>query len=146
MKINLILFVTTLFILSSCKEECDPCMTPPSPFYFEIRDAETDVNIFTSGLANPDDLRLINASTNEDIEFDFLDENDYNVIMIGSIGWQTEIIAAKLFLADEEVFTLNVDASRKSGDCCSWTEYNDIEIEGADFTQDNISNSYVVYY
>jgi len=121
-------------------------MTPPSPFYFEIRDAETDVNIFTAGLADPQNLRLINASTNEDIEFDFLDENDYNVIMIGSIGWKTENIAADLFLADVKVFTLNVDATRQSNDCCSWTDYNDIEIEDADFTQDNNSNSYVVYY
>ncbi|MCU4163203.1 hypothetical protein [Carboxylicivirga caseinilyticus] len=147
MKTKLLLtFFAGLLILSSCKKECDPCMTPPAPFYFDIKDAESGENIFTSGIASSDDLELINTSTNESMDFDFIDDEDVNILMINSIGWKTEIISAKLLLDGEEVFTLTVDAERNSGNCCSWTEYNDIEISNADFTIDNIYGTYIVYY
>ncbi len=148
MKKNLLMVLISTFFLVSClnDSECDPCFTPPEPFYFEIKDATTDENIFTSGAANSSDLKLINESTGENMEFDFISENDVNIVMINSIGWKTETVSAKLLLNDDEIFTLMVDADRKSNDCCSWTRYNNIEIQNADFTKDNNTDTYIVYY
>ncbi len=133
--------------LWSCNSEtqCPACMTPPAPFYFEIVDKETNQNIFTLELAKPQDLKLINTIDNKELGFAFLDENDINIIMINSIGWQTEVVNAELWLKNEKILTLKVDATAKSDECCSWTEYNSVEIEHQDFSLERETGAYKIF-
>lgn len=134
-------------LLASCTNEskCPACMTPPAPFYFELVDKDSNQNLFTAGLAEANDLTLIDTETEKELEFSFIDENNVNIIRINSIGWTTEVVKAELSLNNEKIFTLNVDASAKSDDCCTWTEYNSVEIDHQDFSLDKTTGVYKVY-
>ncbi len=58
------------------------------------------------------------------LEFSFISENNINLIQIGSIGWETEIVNLKIDILDNHIFNFYVDAERIE-DCCSHTEYNE---------------------
>ncbi len=140
MKKGLISLVFVLaFTTWSCSklDKCNgiDCFTPPSPFEFELVDKSTGENLFTSGALNPDDITLVNLDDQSSVDFQFIDENDYNVIVINSIGWQSETVNYSLEISSESLFTLFVDCERLVGDCCSYTRYNEIAIEGLEYEQ-----------
>lgn len=144
---KLFLIATCIFItLLSCKDtDCPECFTPPNPFVIELIDKTTGENLFTNGTYNADDISLTNIlNNNSNIEFTFIDENDYNMIQVNTIGWQTEIVNYELKIKDQTIFNLYVDVERKSGNCCSYTEYNYIEIKNAEYTLDSESGIYKI--
>ena len=131
-----ILFISIL-IFQSCNEKCDgPCFSPPHSFYFEIVDKSTGENLFTNGSFNPNDINVVNLVNQANVEFTFLDENEYNVIMINTIGWESEIVNYSINIGPESICELYVDADRLKGECCSYTEYNEIQINNAEYTHD----------
>ena len=148
MKTRLILSLLFVSLIVACdkNKDCGLCMTPPSPFYFEIVDKDTRENIFTSEQADPADISLTNTSDESSQEYDFISENQVNIIMINSIGWKTETIEATLKIGETEVFTLLVEAERKSDECCNWTEYHNVEISNADFSYNSSLGIYTIYY
>lgn len=142
--------VLTLIILiftQSCKEdECEDllCFTPPSPFDFELVNKLSGENLFTNGTFDQNDIRVINLDSHSSVEFTFIDENDYDVIRINTIGWETEIINYSLKISSIIIFDLYVNAERLNGDCCDYTEYKEIRIENADFELNQDSGIYKI--
>lgn len=134
----IITFLTLIVLIftQSCKDDkCEDilCFTPPSPFEFELVDKLTGENLFTNGTFDSNDIGVINLDNQSNIEFTFIDENDYNIIRINTIGWKTEIVNYAIQISSESIFELFVNAERLNGNCCDYTEYQEIRIENVDF-------------
>ncbi|MDT0689192.1 membrane lipoprotein lipid attachment site-containing protein [Salegentibacter sp. F188] len=129
---KLIFCIGVLFILSGCNENCDDtaCFTPPPPFNFEFIDADTGENLFTSGTLEEDDISVTNQADNSER---FISEDDYNVLNIGDIGWETESVNYLIEVGERISFSLLVDAERRNEDCCSFTRINSTEIQDSEF-------------
>lgn len=148
MKIYIKLLVLGLsVILGGCalESECGECFTPPGAFWFEVIDMETEQNTFTNSVHDSNELTIINENDGSNVEYFFIDENDVDLISITSIGWQTEKVTLSVQVSGEELFKLYVDAERLSDDCCSFTIYNEITIENADYKLDANSGVYSIY-
>jgi len=138
------LFIILIIITQSCKKECGECFSPPSPFKFELVDKLTGENLFTNGTFNPSDIKIINLDDQSNVEFTFIDENDYNVIRINTIGWKTEIVNYSIRISSENIFDLYVNAERKKDKCCSYTEYKEIRIENSEFELNHDTGIYKI--
>ncbi|MFD0975268.1 hypothetical protein [Salinimicrobium gaetbulicola] len=146
-KINLILLVLMAFLQSCNDDKCNDilCFTPPESFLFEIVDKTSGENLFTNGTYDSGDISITDAlNNNEPVEFTFKSDNDRNLIEIGSIGWETEIVNLKIDISDDHIFDLYVDAERKMGDCCDYTEYKEITIGEAEFEFDAQTGIYKI--
>lgn len=137
------IFFLTLTVLATSCEECGECFTPPATFIFELVN-EQDENIFTVESYKQKQISIVQMSNNESYEFQFISEDNMNVIQIGSIGWATEEVGLLFQLGEKEIFTFYVSAERKNEDCCTFTRYNDIKIEGADFELDSQTGKYKI--
>ena len=144
-KINLILILFTLIFQSCNNDDCGECFTPPQSFQFEIVDKNSGENLFTNGTYDSGNIEITdNLNDNEPIEFTFISENNINLIQIGSIGWETEIVNLKIDISDNHIFDFYVDAERKMGECCSYTEYNEITIGESEFELDSENGIYKI--
>jgi hypothetical protein len=140
-------FIFTITIWScSKKDQCDgvDCFTPPSPFMFELVNKSSGENLFTAGVLSPDNIKILNLDDQSNVEFQFIDENDLNVIQIHSIGWETQIVNYSIEISSKSIFTLFVDAERLSENCCAFTRYNDIDIGGSEFELNEQSGIYKI--
>ena len=142
-----ITLIALLFIQGCNIDDCKDiaCFTPPMGFVFEIVDKESGENLFTNGTYSSDQIEVINIEDDSKKQFVFLDENDINLISIGSIGWDSEIEEVELIIAGESILTLYVDSERVSENCCSFSRYNEIRIDNAAYEQDTQSDIYTVY-
>lgn len=147
-KKSTILILIILIVTLSCenKNDCEDidCFTPPSPFGFELVDKLTRENLFTNGTFNAMDIKVINLDNQENVEFTFIDEDDYNIIQINTIGWQTETVNYSISISDESIFELFVDAERLMGECCRYTEYSEIQIINSEFESTQNSGFYKI--
>ena len=141
-----LLLALVLFTLSCKDDDCGDilCFTEPPPCEFELVDKTTGENLFTNGTFNPQDIKVINLADQRAVEFDFIFQNDNNVIRIYTIGWQTETVNYTIQMSSEPLFELFVDAERLNTDCCSYTEYNEIRIENTEFKQDPSTGIYKI--
>lgn len=137
------LIAAIILIHASC-EECGECFSPPSDFHFEFLDAENKENLFTNGTFKSDQISILNQANNNKVAFQFIDENDLNVLVINSIGWETEQITLSIQISDNEVFTLYVDAQRVSEKCCSFTRYQKVEVKGVAYEIDEYDYQYQI--
>ena len=127
--------------------DCDDllCFTPPSGFVFEIVDKASGENLFTNGTYTPEQIEVLNTDDNSKRTFGFLSEDDINLIVIASIGWETEVAKVVVKIAGEDILDLYVDAERVSENCCSFSKYNEIRIDNAEYTLDKQSDIYTIY-
>ena len=146
-KFPITLLLALVLFTQSCKDDdCGDilCFTEPPPFEFELIDKTTGENLFTNGTFNPQDIKVINLADQRAVEFDFIFENDNNVIRIYTIGWQTETVNYTIQMSSEPLFELFVDAERLNTDCCSHTEYNEIRIENTEFQKEPSTGIYKI--
>ena len=147
-KTTSILAIIILILTQSCKKknECEDiaCFTPPSPFRFELVDKLTGENLFTNGTFNSDDIKVIKLDDKSNVEFTFIDENDYNIIQINTIGWKTEIVNYSIQISTENIFNLYVSAERLNENCCSFTRYKEIKIENSEFELNQTNGIYKI--
>ena len=137
-----------VLIFQSCKtdDDCGSCFTPPQNFVFEFVDADTKENLFTNETYDPDQLQIFNTlNADAEVNFVFIAENALNLVNVNSIGWETETVNLKMRLAGNDIFTLYVDAERKDGECCSYTEYNEVKIEGSAFELNAQTGVYTIF-
>ena len=118
------------------EKECGDCFTPPDIFHFMLMDKESGENLFAKGSFTIEEIKVLDADGKK-VEFEFITENDANVIRVGSIGWKTEVVNLHFFASEEELFDLYVDAERCSENCCSFTRYHEKKINNADFYFDS---------
>ena len=146
-RIGIKIWMLILLILTqSCNEECEDisCFTPPSPFEFELVDESSGENLFTNQTFDPNDILIINLDDQSHIDFLFIDEDEYNIIQINTIGWETEIVNYALQISSGIIFELYVNAQRLSGSCCNYTEYKEIRIENVAYELDKMSGVYKI--
>lgn len=142
------IFITIVLILQSCSSDnnCNQfCFTPPNSFLFELVNKTSGENLFTNGTYESADIKILNSlDSNSRTDFTFISENDINLIQIGSIGWETEIVNLKFIIADNHLFDFYADAERKSGECCDYTLFNETKIIDAEFEFDNQTGIYKI--
>ncbi|WP_372648735.1 hypothetical protein [Draconibacterium sp.] len=138
-------FATTTWSCDT-QDKCDgvDCFTPPTPFVLELVDKSTGENLFTSGVFSPEDINIVNIDDHSNVEFQFIDENDINIIAIHSIGWKTQTVTYSIEISSESLLTLFVDTERLSENCCAFTRYNEIEIDGSDFELNELDGVYKI--
>ena len=146
-KINLLL-ILFIIIFQGCKDDDDCnqlCFTPPQTFQFKIVDKESGENLFTNGMFDSNEITITdNLNNNESIEFSFISEDNINLIQIGSIGWVTQIVSLKIDISDDHIFNFYVDAERIE-DCCSHTDYNEINLTNSEFELDSQTGIYKIF-
>jgi hypothetical protein len=141
-----LLLILSILLFQNCNlNECNQlCFTPPNPFQFELLDANTNENLFTNKTLDKNDIKIVNLADNTPIQFNLIDENDYNILMINSIGWETEIVEYSLEIKNKEILTLYVNAKRVNENCCAFTRFEEVRIENANFTFDNQKDIYTI--
>jgi hypothetical protein len=89
-----ILIPMALFIIQSYNDdkECPRYCSPADPLNSALVNTLNGENIFTNGIYTPTDIILIEKSDGRNDEFDFINENDLNIIRINTIGWKTETV------------------------------------------------------
>ena len=147
-KINLLL-TALIIILQSCindDNDCNKlCFSPPESFRIEIVDKTSGENLFTNGTYESINIKITDIlNNNKSVEFTFISENNLNLIQIGSIGWKTEIVNLKIDISNKHIFDFYVDAKRKSENCCSFTQYNEISITQSEFELDTQTGIYKI--
>lgn len=134
-RINLLLF-TLIIILQSCNNDdnCDQdCFTPPNTFLFEVVDKTSGENLFTNKTYNPEDIIITDSlNDNQSVAYTFISEDNLNLIQIGSIGWETEIVNLNINISEDHIFDLYVDVERKSENCCSFSQYNEVRVSNSE--------------
>lgn len=143
-KFNLLFILLTTIFQSCNNDDCGDCFTPPEAFRFEIVDKTSGENLFTNGTYKPEQIQITNTSKNSKAEFTFISENNINLIQIGFIGWETEVVNLKIDILNTQIFNLYVDAERKKEDCCSYTEYKEISISDSEFEFDKQTGIYKI--
>ncbi len=121
------------------------CFTPPRGFAFELVDAETKENLFSNSTFDPDQIQVLNIEDGSDREFSFIDEDDLDLIRIGSIGWETEIAEVVLKVGGTDILSLYVDSERVSENCCNFSKYNEIRIDNAEYELDPQTEIYTIF-
>ncbi|WP_163710815.1 hypothetical protein [Mangrovibacterium lignilyticum] len=143
-----ILLLLTLVIAFGCgnKNDCEDiaCFTPPELFTFQIIDISSGENLFTNGTFDASEIEVVNTLNNESYEFSFIDENSIDLLAIYSVGWKTEIVNLEVSVGGEHLLTFYVDAERKNGDCCSFTDYKETRIDDAEFEYDSSTGIYSI--
>ena len=145
-KLILIAVLILLGVQACVDKDCEDilCFTPPMPFVFELVDKDSGENLFTNGSFDSDDIEVLNVNDNSRREFKFISENDFNIIQIGSIGWENEIAEVVLKVGDISILNLYVDSERVSENCCNFTKYNEIRIDNAEYELDQQSGIYTI--
>ena len=147
MKPILVVFTAFCLFLLSCEKvkECPLCMTPPQMFVFDLVDDVSGENLFSNGTYDVANFKIKNVLNQQLLDFELIEEDGLGYVCLYSIGWQTEVVNCHFYYEDEELFTFYVDAVRKSEDCCSFTDYNAVELEGKEFELIKEKGVYTVY-
>jgi len=142
-----VLIILTILILISCKKNgCDDldCFTPPQEFNFEIVNKDTGENLFTKGIYSMNQITILDFETGNPVEFNFINENNLNIIQLNNIGWKTENLHYLINIGDVIVFSFLIEAERVIENCCSFTKINNLEIKNVDYEIDNINGIYKI--
>ncbi|MDQ6469572.1 hypothetical protein RB619_02870 [Flavobacterium sp. LHD-80] len=130
------IFILFAFLNFGCSNDAELCFTPPEGFSFELVDKTTGENLFTNGTYKSNDITVKNLDdSSKNIEYNFISENNYNVITIGTIGWKTETVNYSVNIAGKNIFEFHVQATRIN-DKCSHTEYKDFQVKSATYQLD----------
>ena len=125
-----IIFLLCALIWNACNECKDMECVPPPPYYkFEILDKHTRENLFTNGTYDLSEFRLYDSLAHEYVVFEFMDD----IIKVGDIGWETEIVYCYFNMKDGFEFSFYVEAERVFEDCCSYTVIHEEWVEGVEF-------------
>jgi hypothetical protein len=133
-RVLLLLIIVPILLVQSCNDCKDiACFSPPEPFLLELVDKTSGENLFSNGSLLPDEVTISDMDNNTVVDYTFISENGLNLIQVNSFGWETETINYLFQASENTLFQLYVDAERVSENCCSFTRYNEITIELADF-------------
>ncbi len=147
MKSIYFLFVWS-FLMACDGDDCKDidCFTPPNYFNFEIKDKTTGENLYTNGSLQADHLKVFNAVTKAPIEYQFITENNLNIIVLNSVGWKTEKTTVTFEINEGVSFNFYVDAERKYEDCCSFTVFNETKVDNAPYEYEASKDLYSIFF
>lgn len=153
MKITLFILITIVSLFGCSSDDCGECDTGAIPFYFEIVDKASGENLFTNGTYNSKEITVVdtlNVTNNisfktTNIQFQFIDSDDANILAIAGIGLETEIVNMRVSVSGEPIFDFYVDVERKQGSCCKFNTYNVVEVRESDSEYDSELHRYTVF-
>lgn len=126
------LLLLILSIFTNCNNsDCDLYATGPPIILIEFVDSSSNQNIFTSGLHQYSDIEIIN-SDNESVAFNFINENDYNIIQFipySFIKKNTVFIKIK----DEITAKITFDIKTVETECFSNLYIENLDVENYPF-------------
>lgn len=125
-----------MILTQSCvnkNDDCGECFSPPQEINFEVVNKITGENLFTNGTFNKNQISITDIETGNLIDFNFLNENNLNIIQLNNIGWKTENIHYLINIDDVIVFNLYLEAQRLFENCCSFTKINNLKIENIEY-------------
>ncbi len=141
----LTLILLSVLLLSCDKKDCPLCTTPPEMFVLELVDETSGENLFTIDSFDSETLKVIDLLDSSAVEFQFIDENELNLIQIHTIGWQTEVVNYSIEVDGTQLCILHVDADRADGECCDYTEFHEVDFNGVEFSRDNTTGIYRLF-
>lgn len=129
-------FFVIAIIFSSCdlNNDCGECFTPPRVFNFEFIDKETSENLFTNSTFNVDNLSVIDEK-NKEIDFELLIFEGRHILSLSSIGWELKPKIYTIKLSDEISVIVSLDMDKKEGNCCTYFEVNEFDIQSFEYTE-----------
>jgi len=129
-----------LLLISGCKSlnKCDDyaCFTPPPEFIFELIDIKTGENLFTNGTLASKDI-IVKDENNADVSYQFITENNLDVINLSSIGWNTEISNYKLTIGANLTIDFKLVIEKVNENCCTYFRILEFTILDYEFEQLN---------
>lgn len=137
-KLKLIALCLILLAFGCKRDDCSEvdCFTPPDSFTFQVVGLSSGEDLFANGTLDSTAITVTNTYDELSREFQFETVDDRSYLTIYSIGWQTEEVNLEVKAGGDLLFTLYVDAERKTGNCCSHTEFNEVEIRDSEFEYD----------
>lgn len=138
-KYLLILVVLTIF--TSCiNSDCADYATGPPVTHVKLVDSDTGENIFTSGAYQYSDIKVVNLE-NENVKFDFISENDYNIIRFIPYTYSNSNTVF-IKIKNEINVKLTFDIKKVKTECYTNFYIENLEVENYPF--EIISNSGIV--
>ena len=144
---SVLIILLSVISLGGCSssDECGVCFTPPNSFVFDLIDKESGQNIFRSESYTPEQVTVWNLTEDKKEPFGFIVEDQLYWISIQTIGWETEKVDYEIRLDGEVIADLYVDAERKTVDCCTFTNYNEVRLENAEYEYDDSLGIYKIF-
>ncbi len=127
-----------IFIAIALSIGCDKCkdvlcFTPPPPFEIEFLDSETRENLITNGTYVFNQIEVKNTINGNNVNFDSVSHGTESYIRLIDIGWKTETINYAVSIPVEFEFLLQVNVERLEGECCDFTQINELAISNYEF-------------
>lgn len=138
------IFSFLFFSISSC-EDCQDidCLTPPTHFYFQLIDKETNQNLLQNETYSLSDIRIKSVSENQfhNLQIDSIEiEGQKQFILIDDkIGWETENKNYILMIKDSLTFDFVYHTKQKTEECCSYYELEEISSADIEITKSSSS-------
>jgi hypothetical protein len=130
----LVLFLVVL-ILGCQNDDCSDiaCFTPPTYFTFRLIGLSSGDDLFANGTLDSTAITVINTLDEATYAYQFNSYNEQCYLVINSVGWQTEEVNLEVRAGGDLLFTLYIDAERKTENCCGFTAYNEVAVDDAEF-------------
>jgi len=143
-KLFLLLFLISLLGCTNTKD-CPTCFTPPNFYVFDLVDTASGENIFSQGVYSVSEISFLDTGTGKEKSFDFIAEDQRNLIVLNSIGWESENLEIEVKHSDDVLFHLKIEVERKSENCCSFTQEYLFEISGVSYERDNTKELITIF-
>ena len=140
------LLILAVIVIQSCSNDDDSpdcstvlCAQPEALLEFKFVDSETGENL-ADDLIDGSAIEVTNTSSNTEPEYEFISENDLNILRISI----SETSDYSISYEGEEIFNLSVEAERQTGGCCTNVEIQNLEIGGAEFEIESETGIYLI--
>ena len=142
LKFSVLIFVLILQACATDDDNSDCSATlcaANSTLYFQVVDSETGTPVFDD-IAAYTSIEVIRTDNDEEANFEIITQDSQKIITISA----PEDADFSIQYGDEEIFSLSVNAQTNTENCCPDTVFSSIEIEGAEFVQDQESQIYII--
>ncbi|HET8838563.1 MAG TPA: hypothetical protein VFM82_06155 [Flavobacteriaceae bacterium] len=122
--------IALLFV--ACDKDCgdEVAATGPVGFTFEVVKESTHENVFTAGFYTKSQIHITDQN-DEPITFDFIAENNLNLIKV-NLGWETKTDVYDVTIGEDIEFQILFSLKETETECSSSTHLENLEIQGAE--------------
>lgn len=141
-----ILFIFLPFLVFGCKNNnCEDiaCFTPPPNFMFELVDKTTGVNLFSNETLDSSTIKILDENSKK-TSFNFISENDLNLISLSEIGWNLDLKTYTVTVESDVEFSITLKMEEKHENCCTFFKILQFNISKYEYKQSNTSEIYTI--
>lgn len=144
MKLRIFTFLLLIFcFFNSCDtSDCEAVVCIPyGTFNFELLDAENN-NVLDSGAITISDISIINLDDQSSIDFIQDNVDNSSIITVSSQSISSGRKTLSVDVSNDQLFQLSLETAVTNGECCSVTQFVNLEIQGDDFVFDDTRGVY----